>query len=276
MTFDKKKLGLPLVILYLICTVITAYLAFSLSDDLVESGAMGIHSLESGEGVLMRLYLTVAATLLLGVGSLLYLLSNKETEVVYVEKKEDNKTVEEKQAEEDEQFTDLDIGKIRKLAQKNKSNPLDLFQHSLTEICNELEAGLGAFYLSKKEKGINTLEMTATYALSVAETKRPSFEFGEGLVGQVAQEKQIINIDEVPEGYMKVISGLGKAEPRYLLLVPVLQKNKVYGVAEIASFSPFNKGMVSSIEKAFEIVVGQLAEPKPASKSKDPKKSTEE
>ncbi|MEM9392185.1 MAG: GAF domain-containing protein [Bacteroidota bacterium] len=266
MKFNRQRLGLLLVVLYLICTIITAFLSFSLSDDLTESGALGLHSIGQADGVLTRLFLTVTVTLLVGLGSLFYLLTNKTEEVVYVEKKAE-KTVEEQQAEEDQQFTDLDISKIRKLAQGKKGNETELFQTSLVEICKELEAGLGAFYLAKKEKGLNTLQMTATYALSMGETQRPSFEFGEGLVGQVASEKRLINIDEVPEGYLKIVSGLGKAEPRYLLIVPVLKKSSIYGVAEIASFTPFNNGMVSSIEKAFEVVMAQLTEAKPAAKS---------
>ena len=272
MKFNRQRLGLLLVVLYLICTIITAFLSFSLSDDLTESGALGLHNLGQADGALTRLFLTLTVTLLVGLVSLFYFLTNKTEEVVYVEKKAE-KTVEEQQAEEDQQFTDLDITKIRKLAQSKKSNETELLQTSLVEICKELEAGLGAFYLAKKEKGLNTLRMSATYALSMGETKRPSFEFGEGLVGQVASEKRLMNIDEVPEGYLKIVSGLGKAEPRYLLIVPVLKKSSIYGVAEIASFTPFNNGMVSSIEKAFDVVMAQLTETRPAAKSTAVKKT---
>lgn len=275
MKFDRQRLGLLLIVLYLICTIITVFLSFSLSDDLIESGALGLHNIGQAEGVLTRLFLTITLTLLLGLGGLFYLLNKKGTEVVYVEKKIE-KTEEEQQAEEDQQFTDLDIAKIRKLAQGKKANESELLQTALIEICKELEAGLGAFYMAQKKNGINTLEMTATYALALGETKRPSYEFGEGLVGQVANEKKVINIDEVPEGYLKVVSGLGKAEPGHLLIVPVLKKNSIYGVAEIASFTPFNTGMVGSIEKAFEVVMAQLTESKPSEKTSTPKKTKKE
>ena len=272
---SKRQLGLFLVVLYLVCTAATAYFAFSLSDDLVESGALGIHSVEQAEGVFMRLFLMVTTTLLLGLGSLFYLLNNKSTELVYVEKKTE-KNIEDEQEEDDEQFTDLDIAKIRKLAESKKANAAELIQAALEEICNELEAGLGAFYLAKKEKALNTLQMSATYALALGETKRPSFEFGEGLVGQAASEKRLINIDEVPKGYLKVVSGLGKAEPRYLLIVPVLKKGNIYGVAEIASFTPFDKGIIKSVQKAFEVVMTQLSGPKTGAKKSAPKKSEKE
>ncbi|MEM8564832.1 MAG: GAF domain-containing protein [Bacteroidota bacterium] len=261
MKFDRQGLGLLLMLLYLICTIITIFLAFSLADNLIESGAVGLHSVELGQGIFTRLLIAVVGTLLFGLGGLYYLLNNKTVELVYVEKKEE-KSQDDQQAEEDQKFTDLDIGKIRKLAQSRKGNEAELVQTTLVEICNELKAGLGAFYKADKVKGINMLNMSATYALSLGETNRPSFEFGEGLVGQVASEKKLINIDEVPEGYLKVVSGLGKAEPRYLLIVPVFKKGTIYGVAEIASFVTFNSSMVSSIEKAFEIMMNQLIDSK--------------
>ncbi len=283
MTFDRRKLGIALVLVYIVCTIFTAYLVFNLGESLVTSGAINLDQLSRGESVITALNLSSVITLLIGLAGLLYLLNNRTEEVIYVEKKRNETKATSTQEEEDAQFEDVDIGKIRKIAQSKKANPEKMMQDVLNEICKELEAGLGAFYLSKKDKDLRLLEMTASYALAVGETKRPTYEFGEGLVGQVATGQKLLTIDDVPEGYMKVVSGLGSAEPKYLLIAPVMKKDTLYGVAEIASFTPFNKGIVASIEKAFEVVMGQLTEnvssavkEKEPAKSSSKKKSTEE
>jgi PAS domain S-box-containing protein len=68
-----------------------------------------------------------------------------------------------------------------------------------------------------------------------------SIYLGDGLVGTCAVEKQIINLTEIPEGYIKITSGLGDAKPDNLLLVPVLHELDLIGVLEIASLTLFKE-----------------------------------
>jgi putative methionine-R-sulfoxide reductase with GAF domain len=88
------------------------------------------------------------------------------------------------------------------------------------------------------------------------ESKTIKYEFGEGLAGQVAKEGRKINIDNVPEGYITIISGLGAASPNHLLIYPVMQDDQVAAVVEKASFKPISEederlvAEVLKIEKA--------------------------
>ena len=45
----------------------------------------------------------------------------------------------------------------------------------------------------------------------------------------------------VPEGYVKISSGLGEAAPANLAIVPILFEDQVLGVIELASFAPFSQ-----------------------------------
>jgi putative methionine-R-sulfoxide reductase with GAF domain len=67
------------------------------------------------------------------------------------------------------------------------------------------------------------------------------YEFGEGLAGQVAKEGKSVNIRNVPEGYITVLSGLGNASPNALVIVPVWFNDQVAGVLEVASFREFSQ-----------------------------------
>jgi len=79
------------------------------------------------------------------------------------------------------------------------------------------------------------LVLSGSYAFDREKFSRQSFEFGEGLVGRAALEKDMIYIDDLPPGYMKIRSGLGENAPSSLLLIPVILDNKVLGVIEMAS-----------------------------------------
>jgi putative methionine-R-sulfoxide reductase with GAF domain len=83
--------------------------------------------------------------------------------------------------------------------------------------------------------------MCASFAYFKAESKSVSYEFGEGLTGQVAKEGKLINISTVPEGYVTIISGLGNSSPKHLMIVPIKLENAVVGIIELASFKTFTK-----------------------------------
>lgn len=63
-----------------------------------------------------------------------------------------------------------------------------------------------------------------------------NIQLGQGIVGQCFFEKDYILLKTVPENYVEITSGLGKATPRTVLVAPLLANEKVYGVFEVASF----------------------------------------
>ncbi|WP_232454527.1 histidine kinase dimerization/phospho-acceptor domain-containing protein, partial [Domibacillus aminovorans] len=67
-----------------------------------------------------------------------------------------------------------------------------------------------------------------------------SFRLGEGIVGQCALENRIISLNQVPEDYIKITSGLGSARPSNVLVLPAEFQGEVLAVIELASFEPFN------------------------------------
>ncbi|WP_433545379.1 HAMP domain-containing protein [Streptomyces sp. CA-294286] len=64
------------------------------------------------------------------------------------------------------------------------------------------------------------------------------FRPGETLIGTAAEEKRTIQM-KVPQGYLRIASGLGEAPPAHVIVLPVLFEGQVLGVIELASFQPF-------------------------------------
>jgi PAS domain-containing protein len=109
----------------------------------------------------------------------------------------------------------------------------DVFIREIVKYLNAIQGGF--FLLNETQQENQTLELISAFAYNRKKYLQKSIPLGEGLVGTCAKEKQIINLTEIPEGYISITSGLGDTKPDNLLLVPVLHENVLIGVLEIAS-----------------------------------------
>lgn len=226
---DPYKLSLLLSAIFFAGILATFYVLYSTS-----------HTQLTGEGEdnWSLTYLVTALAFLAGCAALFTALKYKKEIVVFREK-----TLDASQAEKDAALDAANTISLETVkASLQQDNQSSVLQEGLHAVCKQLEAGQGALYLSGMTDGTRIVELKNGYALNVGESTTIKYEFGEGLVGQSAAEGRTLYLDDVPEGYIKIISGLGSASPRYLLITPLKKDGKVLGVLEIASFRPYKIG----------------------------------
>jgi hypothetical protein len=80
------------------------------------------------------------------------------------------------------------------------------------------------------------------------------FKSGEGLTGQAARNQQLLVISQIPEDYMEVYSGLGKALPSYLAIVPLIHKGHTIALIECTGY----KHSPQEIENMFRILAREM------------------
>ena len=97
-----------------------------------------------------------------------------------------------------------------------------------------LGGGYGAFHLLDEDDG--QYHFTAGYGCD-RRTERERFAPGEGIAGQAAVEQKIIVLTDLPADYVRIASGLGESAPRVLAAVPIVTRDRVLAVVEIASFA---------------------------------------
>ncbi len=126
----------------------------------------------------------------------------------------------------------------------------------LSELAQVVKAHYGAFYILKTDETSGTikLKLNSAYAYQNEMNISKEFSIGEGLVGQCAFEKKKILIKDVPKGYIKISSGLGKAKPSHLILLPVLFENKVKAVIELASLDTFSDTHIDFLTQLTESI----------------------
>jgi CheY-like chemotaxis protein/signal transduction histidine kinase len=129
---------------------------------------------------------------------------------------------------------------------QSATTPLDLAQLAINSLVPQLGGGAGVFYWWNDAN--ESLELLGSYGLKKRRHLGIAFKLGEGLVGQCALERKAIILTEVPDGYARIVSGIGEAPPNTILAVPVLSMNKVLAVIEIGSFQPFTDDQQALID----------------------------
>ncbi|MBA4370173.1 MAG: hypothetical protein C0418_01155 [Coriobacteriaceae bacterium] len=111
-----------------------------------------------------------------------------------------------------------------------------LCRNTITYLCKRLEVPTGLMYLAGED---GTLRLVASYAHKHKKHLVSEFKPGEGLVGQAALEQQDVILANVPEDYITIQSGLGKAVPRHILAKPIVHNGEVKAVIELGTLHEF-------------------------------------
>ena len=117
-----------------------------------------------------------------------------------------------------------------------------------------LQANQGGLFILESEGESAHLQLAACYAYERRKHLQKRIEVGEGLVGQAVLEGDKLYLTDVPADYVNITSGLGKATPRCILVVPLKANEQVEGVIELASFRPFEAFEVDFVEKLAESI----------------------
>ena len=163
-----------------------------------------------------------------------------------------------KQEKLDASMTEIELQNWLKTGQAELSNAMrgeqdlpSLATHVITYLANYVNAQLGAIYLADKGKA---LHLVGSYAYATRKGNWNTFALGEGLVGQAALEKRSILFSRVPDDYLVVVSALGEAAPRQIIIVPFLYEGELKGVIELGRVDDFTETQRHFIEQVAENV----------------------
>ena len=122
----------------------------------------------------------------------------------------------------------------------------------MDELAPLVGAQHGTFFLSEPANGDTQLRLIAGYGLRADNAAPIQYRLGQSLIGQAARSKRSIVVADLPEGYVKISSGLGEAPPANLAVLPILFEDQVLGVIELASFTPFTPVQTDFLEQLTE------------------------
>ena len=117
----------------------------------------------------------------------------------------------------------------------------------------------GLFVINDDDKDNVFFELTAGYAYNIRKMLKKNVQPGVGLVGRCILEAESIYINNLPEEYINITSGLGEKSPSCLLIVPFKFNNDIYAVAEIASFTEIEPYKQQFVEEVGHSIASTIA-----------------
>jgi signal transduction histidine kinase len=167
-------------------------------------------------------------------------------------------------AQEDQQQNWITKGyaKMSDVIRKNNDNLENLSYKFLIELIDYLNFNQGGLFLVETENDEQYLTLTASYAYNrkkhLQKRVKLNAEYAENLLGQVFLERSRVYLSDVPQDYLRITSGLGEANPNYLLLIPLQSNEVMEGVLEIASFQPIAPYQIEFIERICETLAAAI------------------
>ena len=128
----------------------------------------------------------------------------------------------------------------------------ELSDNIIRFLCTYLSANLGTIYLFNDKS--KTLELSGQYAFKSPKDIKVAFALKEGLIGQVANEKQQISLTDISEEHVHVTSSILDAKPKNLLITPFLFEGELLGVIELGRLSVFKETEKEFVNNAMDII----------------------
>lgn len=245
---DRYYLNLLLGALFVLGIGLSLYFIYSLPDSLHLTGGF--------QPEFIPVYIVVGLTFITGALAVLSALRYQKEVIVFRDRITDIGKTDGENGDQAGKTT-ISLESVKSNLQQAEGEK-ELLQSGLQAISKQLEAGQGAIYRVQEDDGKRFLELKSGYALSIGESTVIRYEFGEGLIGQAAVSGRTLYIDDVPNGYVKIISGLGSASPKYLLIVPVKKQEQVKGVIELASFTPLTEDQRRFAEESAQLIAEKI------------------
>jgi GAF domain len=166
-------------------------------------------------------------------------------------------------AEDDKKrnWTTEGIAKFGEILRSNNSDVQKLSDEIIGSLVKYLKANQGALYLIDEADATDekTMSMISCFAWDKKKFINQKIHKGEGLAGQAWQEKDIIYLTDVPQNYIKIVSGLGDANPTSILIVPLKVNDEIYGVVEVASFYLIADHEIEFVKKIAESIAATIS-----------------
>lgn len=152
------------------------------------------------------------------------------------------------------------LAKFGEILRRNSDDVKGLATNLISELVQYLDANQGGvFVLNNDDLSDQYLDLAGCYAWDRVKFLEQHVREGDGLVGQVWQERQTLYITDVPDDYVKIVSGLGTANPKCILIVPMIVNGEIFGVIEVASFTEFQEHQISFVEKVAETTASTIS-----------------
>lgn len=124
-----------------------------------------------------------------------------------------------------------------------------------------LELQYGAVYVLNGKKEYKRMYSYAGSEQQAVDFGKYTIRLGEGLIGQCAADMRVIRIENLPEDYISINSGLGRSAPKFAVIAPILFENRTLAVLEAASltqWAPYHVELFNELLKMMGVTLNSV------------------
>jgi len=136
------------------------------------------------------------------------------------------------------------------------SDTLQLAKESISISCRYVGASSGVVYSYDKEK--STLNLIASFAYVSRDSLSNKYGLGDGIIGQVALEREPILLKNVKDDDYIIQSGITQSKAKEVFAFPLIHENELFGVVEMMSFDSFTQIQKDYLAKTASIFATAL------------------
>jgi PAS domain S-box-containing protein len=171
-----------------------------------------------------------------------------------------NKGLVDKQRKEDEQRNWNAEGHAKfGYILRNNTDFEKLAYNVIKELTLYVNAIQGGFFHLEDDGNKKYFDLVAYFAYGRKKFADKKTPWGKGLIGTAAIEQKSIHMDNLPDAYVSVTSGLGQANPKEIVVTPLISEGELFGVFEICSLNKFTPEHIQFIEKIAESTASTLS-----------------
>ncbi|MEI7663365.1 MAG: response regulator, partial [Bacteroidota bacterium] len=127
---------------------------------------------------------------------------------------------------------------------------------SVSFISRYVDAGRGVIYLNDEEK--KNLRLVSSFAFTERDHLSNVYEYGNGVVGQVALEKKAIFLRNIPKNEAPISTGTIQTSPTNTYTYPLVYEDELLGVIELASLTPFSSIQTAFLDESNQIIASGI------------------
>ncbi|MEU6546258.1 HAMP domain-containing protein [Streptomyces sp. NPDC046859] len=143
-------------------------------------------------------------------------------------------------ANQEQDWLKTNLARISGLMQGHRDLPV-VAELIMDELAPLVSAQYGAFYAAEDGDRGPELRLVGSYGYPDATDRPERIRVGRSLLGQAARNRRTVSVEELPEDYVTISSGLGQTAPRALVVLPIVVEDQVLGVIELASVTRFTQ-----------------------------------
>ncbi|MCK5823462.1 MAG: GAF domain-containing protein [Bacteroidales bacterium] len=142
---------------------------------------------------------------------------------------------------------------------RNHTNIKEISDVLIRQLIDYVEVAQGSlFMINDNDTSDVFYEPLAAVAFGREKLIEKTFKKGESVIGRAIQEKRTISLNDAPNNFVNITSGLLNDNPNNILIVPLKIGEEVFGIIELVSFDVLANYKIEFIEKVGENIASTL------------------